>query len=154
MQTISADLAEITKDLAEGDKSTRKRIKGVKKVAGLLPMTWWPKSPSTWSEVLHALAVTHVVGLRDVDASLGCACLQHGIGYMGLSLNTTHQKFMLNRLDRHCLHLMCSGDLDSFYAGEDAAAEIQRVFSLKDPTVKDDADQGEKSGSDSDSSSS
>ena len=117
-------------------------MKGLGKKAGLLPASWWPKDPATWAEVLHALhmdesKMSKVIALRDVDASIGKACLRLGVRYHGFALSESHRVFMLKVLDAYAVTLMCDCEMKDWYVGEEASHQIADIFGFAHPEAGD-----------------
>ena len=86
------------------DHTVRKRVRGMTKVANMLPFTWWVKDvETTCKESLHALAISDVVQLRADAGSFGSACLAMNINYHGFCLSEAHQAILLDIADLQSL---------------------------------------------------
>ena len=102
--------------------------KWIRNVDGGVPMFWQEsKSVQTWVQLLTEVKADSVIDLAGGAGTLGVACMQLGLPYLGMVGHAAHLTWLTNVLDRASLAFICQSG--HFLYQEDLATHVKELFS-------------------------
>ena len=150
VRSVTQDFGKSDQDSPSKEKRNKKMIRSLKRVKGIMPVSWRPKGPPIWVECLHMCKPKYVVVYDGYDAVIVEACDILGLQAMIVVRNKKHLEFCQKQTDAAIIRQMATSKQSWAWQGEDMQKQVDTYF----PAKKEKDEEGEEGAESSDSGSS